>query len=73
MPIRPSVARSYKYLILLQRSPPPVIEYTYYFKNIPLVFCIYTCFLCLNKFRNFVYEVTDAMQKFFVPLDLRTM
>jgi hypothetical protein len=46
MPIRPSVAQSYKHLILL-------------------IFCIFASFSVLNKFWDFIYEVTDALHNFF--------
>jgi hypothetical protein len=61
MPIRPSVAHSYKHLILcITATVPKFLNISLNSKNILLILYIYFVF---NKFRNFVFEVTDALRK----------
>jgi hypothetical protein len=68
MPIRPSVVHSYKYLILSKWSPSDFLNISL---NYNIVNILYV-YLFLNKFRNFVYDVTDALHKslFLLPQEL---
>jgi hypothetical protein len=56
---------SYKHLILSQRSPRYFRIYLLTLRVYHQYFVHLLSFSFFNKFRNFIYEVTDALHQYF--------
>jgi hypothetical protein len=60
-------------ILFYHSGHPAIFEHFSYLNSKNTLFYTHNSFSFLNKFRNFVYEVTDALHKSFFPLALKAL